>query len=144
MILKHSLLYISFIFIMMSCQGTDGEIQRYKTSKSMKYVETSILSLDNDYVSVFNNTDFSGINRPGYMDIRLNKDKSIRYKIAFYGNEEEWKRASNCMFSVIKINGKINSQFSFFSSEKKELISIFDTEVIPLLEKEVGKIKKGE
>lgn len=129
---------------MSSCQGTHGEIQAYKVrNKSMRNVELSILELDSRYFSIFNNTDLSGINRPGYMDIRLNQKKVIRYKISFYGDEEEWaKNEPNCMFSIIEINGKINSEFSFFSSEKKELISIFDKEVIPLLEKKVGNIIK--
>ena len=147
MILKIKLIIYCLLIIIFStsCQGTHGMIKSYTAKSSKKEVEEGMKSIsDNvDYITFFDNTDDSGINRKGYIDILIEtKGLKKRYKVHFYGDEVFWEQNLNfCDFAIIKINGKTDNKFGFWSKEKRIAIELFEKEFIPLLESVVGPVE---
>jgi hypothetical protein len=98
-------------------------------------------SLDST-ISFRESTDNSGLNRPGYCDISILEDNEMTfYKISFYKDKEFWEaHPKDCRFAIIEINGKVDSEFSWSSTEKEEGIVLFNKRIIPELNRFCGKV----
>lgn len=134
-LIRYYSIIIGFIFIFSACQGTHGKIQSYSAKCSVQDMIDIFHELDlkNEDVSFEDSTDNSGLNRPGYCDFVVKKDyQKVFFKIHFRYNQEYWDNHSNhCIFSIIEINGKINSQFGWFSNEKRQGLEVFESIILP-------------
>ena len=141
---KYYYIIIGVLTLLSSCQGTHGKIQSYSSMCSVFEMKNIFNEIDSLHVGVEfqDSTDNSGLNRPGYCDISISEENIITYyKINFFHNEEYWKNhPDDCRFAIIEINGTINSEFGWNSSEKEEGLSLFNRLVVPELEKSCGKI----
>lgn len=140
------ILMITILCTLVGCAGTHGKIKSYKAGVSKESAQEAIEELcrENEYLTFFDRTDNSGINRPGYFDILINIDnENTRFKLHFFGNENLWDENQHCSrFSVIEINGKLDENFGYWSSERRKGIELFEKEVVSRLETKIGLIEK--
>jgi len=139
--------YILILILLSACQGTHGKIKSYTNKSSKNEVKVGMESVGRNVANItfFNDTDDSGIDRSGYIDILIETPKiRKKYKVHFYGGEKYWEENPNfCRFSIIKINGNTNKQFGILSKDKRIAIELFEREFIPHLEKIIGEIEFG-
>jgi hypothetical protein len=145
--MRYNLYLLIFIgiIVLASCAGTHGKIKSYSTNSSMIEVKEAMMKVaeNANYITFFDNTDGSGINRKGYIDILIETSEvRKKFKIHFYGNETFWEENPDfCSFAIIKINLNTNAQFSMWSKEKRIALEIFEKETIPRLENILGEIE---
>jgi len=143
---KNLIYSIILICILFACSGTHGKIKSYKTKLSKQILEERIkdLCIKNEELIFYDRTDDSGINRPGYFDIFIiDNEDTVKYKLRFLGNETYWdKNQDFSRFALIKINGKLNEDLTFFSFEKRKGIELFEKEVISQLEFQIGFVER--
>lgn len=141
------LIFVSCVLVLASsCQGTHGHIQSYALSGSKDELVDAFLNISesNSKLEFEENTDRSGMNRPNYADIDIKANGTITlYRLHFYGGEKYWRNhLDRCILSIITINAKYGRDYGWFSSERRRYISLFDSEIISLLEDRIGSIEK--
>ena len=137
--MKHTFRFLLLIFLIHSCAGTHGYIQRYQFSTSKDILEQAIRSV------LKNNTGFlqpdqitKNTDDSGYMTIfiKLEGDK-YGYRIRYYGDEEHWKesKSSEIFIASARVNGigGINSNESMTEELKAKLLRVFEEHFIDLV-----------
>ena len=132
------LLFVSMVFVLPGCNPLVGTspIKAYDFTTCKYTLDSVVHTLDNNStIRIFDSTDKSGMNRPGFFDIIISTNGTTNiYKMFYVGSSDYWTtHKENCTMSIYEINNKSEHDFRPFSSEKRKAIQELERHIISKL-----------